>query len=931
MATATKPNPIQELKKAGQSLWLDNIRRQLISSGELARLRDEGLTGVTSNPTIFEKAVSGSTDYDEAMVRLVREKAKPSDMLWSLMVEDIQAAADVFRPVYDKTKGKDGFVSIEVSPTLAKNTRGTIAMAEDLRDRTGRPNVMVKIPATKEGLPAIEDQISKGHNINITLIFAVDRYDEVVEAYLSGLEKLKDKGGDLSKVASVASFFVSRVDTKVDKLLSETIQTVVDPKEKRELERLYGKAAIANSKVAYEHYKNLFSGSRWDKLRKAGARTQRPLWASTSTKDPRYPDTYYVEELVGPDTVDTIPPATLGAFREHGEVRRSLDENVALAKRQLKQLAEIGIDLDLVTQELETEGVESFTKSFESLLEALTKTSKDIKAGKGPRQWHSLGSLQPAVDAEITKLQKGEAPHRLWARDTTLWSADPAKRNEILDRLGWLNVAGKMLEHASEFRELAKAGRSYTDVVLLGMGGSSLGPDVLRNTFGPVKGHPRLHVLDTTDPATILSTRRKIQIGKTLFIVASKSGETTETLSHFAYFWDQVQKSGKSGKPGRQFAAITDPGTSLEKLAKDHDFRWVFPNPPDIGGRYSVLSYFGLVPGAFMGVNVVELLERAIEMASSCADSVPADSNPGVWLGAVMGRLANMGRNKLTLIASPKVATFGYWVEQLLAESTGKEGKGIVPVEGEPLGRPPVYGADRLFVYIRMDADAPNRTVTALEKAGHAVVTLTLRDKLDLGGEFLRWEIATAIAGSVLGIDPFDQPNVQESKDNTKRVLATFKSKGKLPPAESTPASKARAGVKGLLGRAKPGAYFAIMAYTARTATSEAAISAIRTAVRDSSRIATTAGYGPRFLHSTGQLHKGGPKTGLFLQIVQQDTQDVPIPGQPFSFSILKQAQSLGDLESLSSRRLPVLRVTLGKDPAAGWKALVAAVRGAVK
>jgi transaldolase/glucose-6-phosphate isomerase len=931
MATATKHDPFQELKKVGQSLWLDNIRRQLISSGELARLRDEGLTGVTSNPTIFEKAVSGSTDYDEAMVQLVREKAKPADMLWSLMVEDIQAAADVFRPVYDKTGGKDGYVSIEVSPTLAKNTRGTIAMAEDLRDRTRRPNVMVKIPATKEGLPAIEDQIAKGHNINITLIFAVDRYDEVVEAYLSGLEKFKSKGGDLSKVASVASFFVSRVDTKVDKLLSEKIQGIADPAEKRELERLYGKAAIANSKVAYEHFKDLFSGARWDKLRKAGARTQRPLWASTSTKDPRYPDTYYVEELIGPDTVDTVPPATLAAFREHGEVRRSLDENVDLAKRQLKQLAEIGIDLGQVTQELETEGVESFTKSFDSLRDALAKASKEIKAGNGPRQWHSLGQLQPAVDAQVAKLQKDEAPRRLWARDATLWSADPARRNEILDRLGWLNVAGKMLERASEFRELAKAGKTYSDVVLLGMGGSSLGPDVLRNTFGPVKGYPRLHVLDTTDPATILSTRRKIQVGKTLFIVASKSGETTETLSHFAYFWDQVQKSGKGGKAGRQFAAVTDPGTSLEKLAKDHDFRWVFQNPPDIGGRYSVLSYFGLVPGAFMGVNVAELLERATEMASSCADSVPADSNPGVWLGAVMGRLANMGRNKLTLIASPKVATFGYWVEQLLAESTGKEGKGIVPVEGEPMGRPPVYGADRLFVYIRMDTDAPNRAVTALAKAGHPVVTLTLRDKLDLGGEFLRWEIGTSIAGSVLAIDPFDQPNVQESKDNTKRVLATFKSKGKLPPAESTPASKARAGLKGLLAKARPGAYFAIMAYTARTATSEAAISAIRTAVRDNTKIATTAGYGPRFLHSTGQLHKGGPKTGLFLQVVQQDTQDVPIPGQPFSFSILKQAQSLGDLQSLSSRRLPVLRVTLGKDPAAGWKALVAAVRGAVK
>jgi glucose-6-phosphate isomerase/transaldolase/glucose-6-phosphate isomerase len=296
-----------------------------------------------------------------------------------------------------------------------------------------------------------------------------------------------------------------------------------------------------------------------------------------------------------------------------------------------------------------------------------------------------------------------------------------------------------------------------------------------------------------------------------------------------------------------------------------------------------------------------------------------------------MGELALRGRNKLTLIASPKVATFGYWVEQLIAESTGKQGKGIVPVESEPLGRPAVYGRDRLFVYMRMDSDAPNRAVTALEKAGHPVVTLTMRDKLDLGGEFLRWEIATAIAGSVLAIDPFDQPNVQESKDNTKRVLAQFKSKGKLPPAESVAAARARSGVKSLLERKKTGSYFAIMAYTSRTPTSEAAIAAIRTAVRDKMKIATTAGYGPRFLHSTGQLHKGGPKTGLFLQIVQQDTRDVPIPGQPFTFSILKQAQSLGDLLSLTSRKLPVVRVTLGKDPATGWKALVAAVRSAVK
>ena len=923
---ATKvPAPIKELKAIGQSLWLDNIRRQLITSGELGRLRDEGLTGVTSNPTIFEKAVSGSTDYDEAMVQLVRAKKTPAEMLWELMVEDIQAAADVFRPVYDQTKRGDGFVSIEVSPTVANNTRQTIKWAEDLHDRCRRPNVMVKIPATREGLPAIRDQISKGHNINVTLIFSVKRYAEVVEAYLAGLEELHGKGGDLSKVASVASFFVSRVDTKVDKQLADKIDGATEPRQKQSLERLFGKAAIANSKMAYERYAKLFDGPRWEKLRNAGAQTQRCLWASTSTKDPRYPDTYYVEELIGPDTVDTIPPATLAAFREHGEVRRSLDENVDIARRQLKQLADAGIDLDQVTNELEVEGVAAFTKSFESLLQTLTKAAKDIRAGKGPRQWHSLGGLQPAVDAQITKLQKDDAPRRLWAKDSTLWTPDPAKRQEIHDRLGWLDVADKMQEKVGELRDVAFLGRKFSDVVLLGMGGSSLCPDVLRHTFGAVKGHPKLHVLDTTDPATILGVRAKIKLPTTLFIVASKSGETTETLSHFAYFFDQTKKNGK------QFAAITDPGTSLEKLARDNGFRWIFPNPPDIGGRYSALSYFGMVPGALMGVNVAELLERAVEMEHSCADSVPVEGNPGTWLGAVMGGLATQGRNKVTLITSPKVATFGYWVEQLIAESTGKEGKGIVPVEGEPVGKPAVYGDDRLFVYIRMDADPPNRAVKALEKYGHPVVTLTLRDRLDLGGEFFRWEVATAIAGSILGIDAFDQPNVQESKDNTKKVLATFKSRGKLPAAESVAAAKAKAGIASLLGRAKKGAYFAIMAYTTRTPGSEAAVAAIRTAVRDKTKIATTAGYGPRFLHSTGQLHKGGPKTGLFLQIVQDDAKDVPIPGQPYSFSVLKQAQAIGDLQSLTSRRLPVVRVTLGRNPAAGWRALTAAVKAAVR
>ncbi len=928
--TAARNNPIKELNALGQSLWYDNIRRQLITSGELARLRDEGISGVTSNPTIFEKAVSGSTDYDEALVHLVRAKRKPDDILWDLMVEDIQQAADVFRPVYDREKGRDGFVSIEVSPTVAASTKRTVAMARELHERTSRPNVMVKIPATRPGLPAIRQMLGEGVNINVTLIFSVERYAEVVESFLSGLEDFKKKGGDLRKVHSVASFFVSRVDSKVDKQLEAKVEAAAEPAQRRRLERLFGKAGIANSKMAYERFKQLHSGPRWEALARAGAQVQRCLWASTSVKDPRYPDTMYVEELIGPDTVDTVPPNTLAAFREHGEVRRSLDEHVDVAKRQLKELAEVGIDLDQVTKELEVEGVELFAKSYLSLGKTLREAARDIRSGKGPRQWQSLGALQPAVEKQAARLQKEDAPRRLWAKDGTLWSKDTAEQKEIAGWLGWLNVVEKMEAKTGELRDLARAGKTFSDVVLLGMGGSSLGPDVLRNTFGHVSGHPRLHVLDTTDPATILKLTRSIDLAGSLFVVASKSGTTTETLSHYAYFRELVSARSRK-KPGAQFAAITDPGTPLEKLARANDFRWVFLNPPDIGGRYSVLSYFGLVPAALGGIDFAEVLDRATEMAHACSADIPVEKNPGVWLGAVMGQLATGGRNKLTLVLSPKVKTFGYWVEQLLAESTGKQGRGIVPVEGEPLGKPAAYGDDRLFVSIRMFSDPDNRAVEAIERAGQPVVTLSLRDRLDLGGEFLRWEIATAVAGSILEINPFDQPNVQESKDNTRKVLSSFRSRGRLPEAESVPAAKAGPELKRLLGAKKAGSYFAIMAYTERTAAAEKAIRELRELVRDRAKLATTAGYGPRFLHSTGQLHKGGPPVGLFLQVVQDDAKDVPIPGEPYGFSVLKQAQALGDLQSLTSRKLPVLRVSLGRNPARGWAQLAAAAEKSIR
>lgn len=379
--------PIAQLTNLGQSLWLDNIHRELIALGGLASLRDEGVTGVTSNPTIFERAVTGSGHYDDALARLVRAGRQPQQILWDLMVEDIQGAADVFRPVFDRTMGADGYVSIEVPPDVASSTKQTIAMAEELRERCARPNVMVKIPATEQGIPAIADQVAKGHNVNVTLIFSVDRYAEVVEAFMSGLETFQQQGGDLSTVASVASFFVSRVDTKVDRLLQaldrslhKTMQASDNIDERNALEHLWGKAGIANSKHAYQLFKEFHSGSRWEALANAGARVQRCLWASTSTKDPMYRDTMYVEELIGPDTVNTLPDHTLAAFMDHGVVRRSLDEDVEESRHQLKQLANLGIDLGAVTRELEVEGVSLFKKSYESLTDALAQSAREIRA-----------------------------------------------------------------------------------------------------------------------------------------------------------------------------------------------------------------------------------------------------------------------------------------------------------------------------------------------------------------------------------------------------------------------------------------------------------------------------------------------------------------------------------------------------------------------
>ena len=888
---------IHELADLGQAVWFDYIRRSFTDSGKLQALVNQGVRGVTSNPSIFEKAIAGSDDYDEALAALVAAGKTVDEIYEALAMDDIRSATEVLRPVYDATGGLDGYVSLEISPTLADDTQATIADARRLFAALDRPNVLIKVPATPAGVPAIETLIGDGINVNVTLIFSLAQYEAVAEAYIAGLEKLAVAGGDVSMVASVASFFISRVDAAVDKALDADGET-----------ELQGAIAVANAKVAYARFGEIFSGPRWEKLAARGARVQRPLWASTSTKNPTYPDTLYVDGLIGPDTVNTVPPATLDAFLDHGHIAVTVDADVDVARVQLARLAELGIDLDAITQQLLDDGVAKFAQAFEQLMASIAGKREKLLAILPLTA--NLGTYQTIVDTALDEIQHQQVMARIWDGDHTVWEPEPT---EITNRLGWLRIAEAMQDNIPQMKALANAVRAdgYTHALLLGMGGSSLAPEVFRRTFGIKTGYLDLAVLDSTDPGAVLAYEKALDLSKTLFIVATKSGGTTETLSFFKYFYNQVVAEIGSGAAGAHFVAITDPSSKLVDIAQAYGFRKTFLNDPNIGGRYSALSYFGLVPATLVGVDVETLLQRALATAHR--------PNAGAGLGAIMGALAKAGRDKITFITSPALASFGDWVEQLIAESTGKEGKGILPVVGEPVGAPDVYGDDRLFVDLRLAGDTTQVTeVSALEAAGHPVVRVNLDDIYDLGAQFFLWEMATAVAGSLLCINPFNQPNVESAKVIAREMVAAYQKAGSLPTSDT--ARLSREAVHPFLMQAQPGDYVALQAYVQPTPETDAALAKLRLHIRDTLKVATTVGYGPRFLHSTEQLHKGDRGNGLFIQFTSDAAQDAMIPDKAgksessISFGVLELAQALGDQQALLDANRRVIRFHLGKD-----------------
>ena len=903
--TQTAQAPTLAARDEGQSLWLDYIRRSLMTSGQLDRLIEEdALRGLTSNPAIFQKAIGGSDEYDDAIAAFLGEdpSMQPSEIYERLAIEDIRRAADILRPVYDET-GVDGVVSLEVSPHLAHDTEGTIEEARRLWDAVNRPNLMIKVPATDAGIPAIEQLLSEGINVNVTLMFSLDHYEKVAQAYLDGLRRADDPSG----IVSVASFFVSRVAREVDNRLDERGLT-------DEVDFDGSDVAIANAKRAYQRFRKIFHGDAFADLREQDAFVQRPLWASTSTKDPARSDVLYVESLIGTETVNTIPPHTLDAFRDHGTVAgQTVASDLDRAEEVLARLDEAGIDLDDVTETLQARGVEKFANPFDELMETLEQKREDIRGQKpDPVSFH-LHDVEDRVAERLDTWRETDFACRMWRHDPTLWADEDTP--EITNRLGWLGLPDSMQEQAEEITAFADdVHADFDDVVVLGMGGSSLAPDVFSSVFEAADGYPELTVLDSTHPDAVTALADGLNLARTLFVVASKSGTTTETLSFFRCFWDRV--SDVTDTPGDHFVANTDPGSNLEELGRERDFRAVFLAPPDVGGRYSALTPFGLVPAALMGIDLQQLLDRAWSTEAGSDFCVEAPNNSGLELGAALGELAEAGRDKITFVTSPTLDSLPAWQEQLIAESTGKDDTGIVPVADEPLTDPDTYGNDRAFVYLYLHGEQDRATIgtlDALDEAGHPVISIRLNDRYDLAREMYRWEMGVAAAGAVLGIHPFNQPNVEAAKRLAREAMQSRQSSGgtdgetrTISADDTGPLEQA---LGDWLGDADDTSYLGVQAYLAPTDETTTALTDLVAALRDRTGLATTIGYGPRFLHSTGQLHKGGPPNGLFLQLVDTPSSEVPVPETDYTFKELIAAQATGDYQALQEADRTVLRV----------------------
>ncbi|MCX7641582.1 MAG: bifunctional transaldolase/phosoglucose isomerase [Elusimicrobiales bacterium] len=890
-----------KFKEIGQSIWLDSISRDMILNKTLANMIEKyDIVGLTSNPTIFENAILNSNSYDDSIQIAAKRFTKTQDIAYSLMIEDIQRTCDLLKNVYEKTNATDGFVSIEIPPTI-DDINSIIECSIKIWEMINRENLMIKIPATKNGIIAGEELLKKGINVNMTLIFSPQIYSKVADAYLSAI-KWRIENNISGNIFSVASFFVSRIDTEVTNIFSNIINSITDIEKINEINMLKGKAAVTVSLIVYEIYLKKFYSDDFKKYKELGIKPQKLLWASTSTKEPLMKDSYYLDELCLPYTINTAPQQTIYAFFEHGSINdEKIETRISQAHNIYEKIESFGVNWEKVYEKLLMEGIKKFISSYNNILKAIENKIKNISSQKITMQIYNA----PIKDL-ITKIEKENFIKRLFLKDVTLWKKDIQDIKTIKNSLGWLEIPNKIKEKLIEiesFRdEIIKEG--FRDVVLLGMGGSSLASEVIVNVFGQNK-KIKFYVLDSTNPDWINRIIKNIKLEKTIFIVSSKSGTTLETISHLKYIFNLLKNKVK--KPGKSFVAITDKNTPLEQIATKYKFRKIFINPSDIGGRFSVFSYFGLVPASFTQAN----LSKLITNAQNAMSELNKDNSPGIVLGAFLGLSYLNGKDKLTLIVPKKLQRFGLWVEQLIAESTGKEGKGILPIIDYEIYEPSSYSNDRCFVVITLKNFPENEEkINQIIKSGHPLLKIYLDDIYDIAKEFYRWEIATALCGHIMKINPFDQPDVQFTKEFTQKILKSEKIK-LIPQINTSKINIYTANIKNIkekyilwdiINNTNDNGYIAFCAYIDENTKNTMLLEKIKRLIIEKTSIPTITVYGPRYLHSIGQLFKGGKNSGTFIILTSKPKKDIKILGEDLSFKKICISQAQGDFLAMMKK-----------------------------
>ena len=915
-------NRSKKLHQLNQSIWFDNIDRNLIKNGWLKdQIEKEVIFGLTSNPSIFKKAITIGNTYSLDIQSMSWAGLDTKLIYENLVLEDIRSVSDLLYPTYKATDQVDGYVSLEVDPAYADDPELTIKEAKRLWKLVDRENLMIKVPATRAGIPAIKELIASGINVNVTLIFSVNRYFDIINAYFSGLEERIKNNLPINYIHSVASFFVSRLDVKIESKVAEIIQS--GKMKENEVQPYLGKLGILNALYVYEEFDISKSTERFKKIAEKGGNIQRPLWASTGTKNANYSDVLYIDGLLLPYTVNTVPPKTLNAFLDHGKCE-VVDYSSGKSEFEIieNKLENLGVNIEEVWIELEEEGVAAFIAAQDDLLEAINNQRDYFQ--------RSLGGLDAQVEERIKTIKSKNFPTKFFAPDATLWTKEPSEVDEVLHRLGWIDapiLSRQVVDKANNLlKELIKDG--FTHALVLGMGGSSLAPEVFSKVFKNEKTSEErglaLSILDTTDPIQIYEKIHKIPVGKTLFIVSSKSGTTAEVKALLAYFWKLVEKADEQS-PGEHFIAITDPGTPLEKLGLERKFRKLFYADPNVGGRYSALIAFGIIPAVLAGIDGHRLLNAADHMRIKCSQSSPVEQNPGFALGLVITEAYFNNRDKVTILTDPTYSAFGSWLEQLIAESSGKSGKGILPIDREPIVPAANYSNDLVFYYLR-NSGKLDGLVDSLVDLNHPVIVSYLDDKFDLAAEIYKWEIAISAACSFIQVNPFNQPNVQESKSITYGMISAYKQNPILEErnliySNSEYSFYGSMGIKKTIQeiveeffKINAGDYISINAFLPRIETYKSVLQQLRKHLLNTYSVPVTLGFGPRFLHSTGQIHKGGKNNGLFL-IISQNTQiDFKIPGEGMNFSILEKAQALGDMQALEQNNRRVLRIHLEKN-----------------